>query len=316
MRKALVTGAGGFVGSHLIEYLLKEGINVTAVLHPKNELSNLKNVANKIEIIRTDLTNKIAARKLATKKTDYVFHLAAFSSPPESFKNPQRTIKNNVFAQLYLLQALSEKKSNAKILIVGSADEYGMVDKKNVPVNEETPLVPTSPYAISKVAQDLLGYQFFLSYGLKIIRVRPFNHIGPRQSTNFVVPSFASQIANIEKKGNGELRVGNLNSYRDFTDVRDIVRAYLLSLEKGKYGEVYNIGSGKSYLISDILDKLLSFSKAKIKIIKDDKKYRAEENFEVYCDYSKFKKDTNWQPRINIERTLFDTIEYERSLLK
>lgn len=315
MKKALVTGAAGFVGSHLIEHLLENNIAVTAIIHPKHSSNNIDPLKNKISVYEADLTQKKEFNKIKNWNYNYVFHLAAFSSPHDSFKKPQDTIKNNVFCQLSLLEQLKGNKSNAKILIVGSADEYGDVDQKYLPVNEDAPLSPTSPYAVSKVAQDLLGYQYFLNYGLNIVRVRPFNHIGPRQSHQFVVASFANQIAMAERKGGGAIKVGNLESFRDFTDVRDIVNAYLLALENGDAGEVYNIGSGNAYKISDILNKLIKISTVKIEVKQEKGRVRKSDIKKIYCDYSKFKSKTGWQPTINIDTTLFDTIEYERKNL-
>ena len=184
-----------------------------------------------------------------------------------------------------------------------------------MPIRESTPLAPLSPYAVSKVAQDLLGYQFFLNHGLQVIRVRPFNHIGPGQSTIFVVPAFASQIARLEKRGRGQIKVGNLQSFRDFTDVRDIVRAYFTVLEKGEAGEVYNVGSGIAYKIADILKKLTSLSKIRVDMVVDKRLFRPTGVEKIYCDFSKLQKATGWKPQIPIETSLFDTIEYERKKL-
>ena len=315
MKKALITGIGGFVGGYLTPHLLAKKIEVAGFVHPKHAKSTLNFQKNKIKIAKCDLLDKKQLfLNLKNDKYDYIFHLAAFSSPAESFKNATQTLKNNIFSELNLLETLTKLRSKARILIVGSSEEYGNVKSSDLPVKEEIPLAPVSPYAVSKVAQDLLGYQFYLHHSLKIVRVRPFNHIGPGQSTNFVVPNFASQIAKLEKKGGDQIKVGNLNSWRDFTDVRDIVVAYLLALEKGQMGDVYNIGSGKMRKIDDILDRLISFSKVKIKIIRDKKLFRQSEIKKIYCDYSKFKKQTGWMPKIDITKSLLDTIEYERKL--
>lgn len=315
MKRALVTGVTGFAGSHLSQYLVSQNIAVTGFFHPKHPIQNIDSLKEKIRPVACDvLQKKDMEDKIKKIKPDYVFHLAAFSSPPQSFNSPKETLKNNIFGQINLLEALVKIKSKAKILIIGSADEYGEVSKEHLPIKEDTPLSPTSPYAVSKVAQDLLGYQFYLNYNLNIVRVRPFNHIGPRQAPIFVVPSFASQIANLEKNGGGIMKVGNLKSSRDFTDVRDMVKAYLLALEIGKIGDVYNIGSGHPVKIEQILTLMLSLSSAKIKVQEDPKLLRPTEIF--YCDYSKFKKQTAWQPKIPLEVTLSDTINYERQRLK
>jgi|SRR3989344_5541916 len=312
MKKALITGAGGFVGYHLIQHLKKNKFEIHGIIHPKHPPVNLKELSKDVKLIYCDLLNKTAlAKNLKGKSYDYIFHLAAYSSPAQSFTKPQETLKNNIFSQLNLLEYLAKTRSTSKILIVGSSEEYGNVKSKYLPVSESAPLNPVSPYAVSKVAQDFLGLQYYLNHNLKIVRVRPFNHIGPGQSTNFVVSAFAAQIAKIEKDG-GKIKVGNLSTYRDFTDVRDIVQAYLLALEKAKIGQVYNIGSGKKYKIGDILKKLVSISKVHIDVSIEKKLQRASEINEIYCDFSKFKKQTGWKPQIPIEKSLFDTIEYER----
>lgn len=314
MRKALVTGIAGFAGSHLSELLLKEHIEVFGFYHPSHSTENINHIKDKLNLIACDVLVKKTVEESTKKiKPDLVFHLSAFSSPPQSFLNPQATLNNNIEGQLNLLESLAKINSNAKILIIGSSEEYGDIPKKYLPANEDTPFAPTSPYAVSKIAQDMLGLQFFLHNKLKIVRVRPFNHIGPRQAPMFVVPSFASQVAQLEKQGGGILKVGNVETYRDFTDVRDMVKAYLLALDMGKFGEVYNIGSARSIKIKEVLEKLLSFTKAKIKIQVEKSRLRTKDTQEVICNFTKFKKQTGWEPKIPIDTTLFDTIEYERS---
>lgn len=317
MKKALITGISGFVGSHLTEFLKSKDFTVYGVAHPDHGTAHIDHLLGNLILYRGDLQDQNFINRIVKgNKFDYIFHLAAYSSPPQSFKDPKGTIENNLFSQMNLLEALVKNQSEAKILIVGSADEYGDVEEKYLPIKEETPLAPTTPYAVSKIAQDFLGLQYYLHYKLHIVRVRPFNHIGPRQSTNFVVPAFASQIAHLEKIGGGQIKTGNLESSRDFTDVRDMVKAYLLALEKGKPGEVYNLGSSRSYKIADILTKLLSFSKIKIAVKTESALLRKTDAKNMYCDFTKFKKVTGWQPTIQIDKTLFDTIEYERNKLK
>ena len=218
---------------------------------------------------------------------------------------------------LNLLEAVKKAKlKDTRILVVSSGEIYGAVSKKDLPINENTVLKPTSPYSVSKITQDFLGLQYHLSYKLKIIRVRPFNHIGPRQSPAFVVSAFAKKIAEIEKnKREPVLSVGNLESARDFTDVRDMIKAYVLAVEKGKEGEVYNLGSGRSYKISEILDKLFSLSNVKIKIEIDKNLLRPTDIPDLVCDGAKFTKFTNWKPKIPIDVTLKDTLDYWRNII-
>lgn len=317
MKKALITGIAGFAGSHLAEFLLEKNFKVYGLVHPKHSIENVSHLKNKLSLYPVDILNKNAVeKKIKEVNTDYIFHLAAFSSPAQSFESPEQTLKNNIFGELYLLEALSQLKSDARILVIGSADEYGEVNENQLPLKETSQLSPISPYAVSKVVQDLLGYVYHLHNRLNIVRVRPFNHIGPRQSPNFVVSAFAAQIASLEKAGGGTMKVGDLDSWRDFTDVRDIVRAYYLALLKGEVGDVYNIGSGKLQKIGDILKTLLSLAKVKINIKKTQNLIRKTDIKKILPDISKFKKQTGWSAQIPLEKTLFDTIEYERTKLE
>lgn len=317
MKKALITGIAGFAGTHLAEGLLAKNIAVFGFYHPAHSTENLTDVKDKITLIPCDVLNaKNVSKNLKLINPDYVFHLAASSSPAQSFKDPQSVLKNNIFGELNLLQSLVKIKSKAKIIIIGSADEYGNVAQKYLPIKEDTPLAPLSPYAVSKVVQDMLGLQFFLHHKLSIIRLRPFNHIGPRQSPGFVIGAFAHQIALLEKKGGGTIKVGNLESYRDFTDVRDMVQAYIASSQHCLAGEVYNVGSGKAIKIADVLATLLSMSTVKIKVKQDKSLFRHGDIKIIYCDFSKFKRQTGWEPKIPLLKTLSDTIEYERSKLR
>lgn len=317
MKKALITGISGFVGSHLAQYLVSKDVEVTGYAHPDHPRDNIGDILDKIVVENINLLDRKNLRiNLKRNDFNYVFHLAAFSSAGQSFAKGRETLQNNIFAELNILECLAELKSKAKILIVGSCDEYGNVPEEKLPIVEETTFFPASPYAVSKIAQDMMGFQFFLNYKLNIIRVRPFNHIGPRQSQSFVIPSFASQIARLELQKGGKIKVGNLQTWRDFTDVRDMVKAYLLALDKGIEGEVYNIGSGNIYKIEDMLEELLSLSNAKIDIVFDKSLIRKGDIKKIYSDSSKFKKQTGWQVSIPISKTLFDTIEYERNKLK
>lgn len=319
MKKVLITGLTGFAGSYLAERLISENkYDVSGTYLFDDSLVGVKNIKSKLNLIKADLSNEKSVIDIVKDVSpSIIFHLAALTSPADSFKNPTETLTNNISLQVNLLEAVRRYNLlDTKILIVSSADIYGRVEKKNLPIDEETPLMPTSPYSVSKIAQDFLGLTYFLTYKIKIIRVRPFNHVGPRQSPHFVVSSFAKQIAEIEKgKKDPYLYVGDLETKRDFTDVRDMVNAYILAIEKGKDGEVYNIGSGVTYKILDILNKLVSMSSLKIEIRKDKNLLRPNDNPELICDATKFVKLTGWKPEISIDETLKDTLDYWRNII-
>lgn len=320
MKKVLITGISGFAGSHLAELLLSKkayDISGTYLLEESVE-RNLRKIKKDLDLIRIDLTNvKKVFNLLKSVKPHVVFHLAALPYTGSSFKTPFLTMKNNIASQMNVLSGIKDNNLfDTKVLVVSSGEIYGLVRKHDLPIDEETKFMPTSPYAVSKIAQDFLGLQYFLSYNLKIIRVRPFNHIGPRQSPSFVVASIAKRIAEIEKgKRKPVISVGNLSAKRDFTDVRDMVRAYTLAIEKGKFGDVYNIGSEKSYKISEVLDNLLKLSKVKIKLQVNKNLLRPVDIPKLLCDATKFKNLTNWRPEIDINTTLKDTLDYWRSIV-
>lgn len=313
-KKILITGASGFVGSHLVDSLSSDPNNL---LFGTTLSENQSKNADKLKWFKVDLTDEKAVYSLIEEvKPDIIYHLAAFTSVADSFSSPKETILNNIACQINILEAM--KKSNlleSKTLIVSSAEVYGSVSSQELPINEEAPLNPTNPYAVSKLTQDFLGRQYFLAYGLKTVRVRPFNHVGPRQSPNFVVATFAKKIAEIEKgKREPVLTVGNLEAKRDFTDVRDVVKAYELLMEKGNSGDVYNIGSGVAYKISDILDRLLALTTVKIKIEVDKSLFRPIDDPELVCNPTKI-QSLGWKSEITIEQTLKDTLDYWRNII-
>ncbi|MEK7573105.1 MAG: GDP-mannose 4,6-dehydratase [Patescibacteria group bacterium] len=316
--KSLITGISGFAGTFLAEHLVSKNFEVLGVYLQEASLTNLGKTKDKVSLFKLDLSDKDSVFDfIKQNKPDYIFHLAALTSPSDSFDDPFTTIQNNINAQLNILEALRKLSFfDTKILVVSSAEIYGLIDKKDLPIDENVSFKPTNPYAVSKITQDFLGLQYFLSYNLKVIRVRPFNHIGPRQGDKFVVSAFARKIAEIEKgKREPVLTVGNLKSKRDFTNVRDMVKAYLLSLEKGTSGDVYNLGSGRSYEISEVLDKLLSLSSAKIQVKEDKSLLRPVDNPESVCNYDKFFKITGWKPEISLDQTLRDTLDYWRNII-
>ena len=306
--KALITGIDGFVGNHLSNYLLKEGYEVygTSVIDGfKKENINIchMNVLDKEEI--RNVINKI--------KPDQIYHLAGQSAVGLSWKNPVLTVDINISGTLNLLDIIRELKLNVSILIIGSSDQYGIIKPEECPVNEEHTQKPQSPYGISKKTQEELALLYSKAYDMNIIAVRPFNHIGTGQNLNFVVPDFASRIADIENGAEPILKVGNLETYRDFTDVKDIVRGYVMLLNKGRKGEVYNIGSGKEVKVYDILRKLIDISGVSIKIEIDPDKFRPIDVPLIVSDNSKIFNDTGWKPEIILDDTLNEILQYWRN---
>jgi len=318
MKTALITGISGFAGSFLARLLLRDGdYAVAGTYHSEKGLENIQDIKEQLQLHQVDLKNPEDTRKvIAATLPDRIFHLAALASPVQSFKDPTFTFSTNITGQINLLEAVREQKlDTTKVLIVSSAEVYGMVNAGDLPINEETGMRPVSPYAVSKITQDYLGLQYFLTYSQPIIRARPFNHIGPGQKTAYAVSAFAQQIAAIEKKQQPPvLRVGNLSARRDFTDVRDIVRAYTLILEKGTPGEVYNIGSGVSYPMSEILHKLIALSSVPITVETESERFMPVDIPDNRCDASKLKAQTGWSQEITIEQSLRDVLDYWRNI--
>jgi len=316
--RVLITGITGFAGSHLAEYALDQGVVVFGSVRWRSRLENIEKIKNKLHLVTCDLGDFVATRQLIKiAKPDFVFHLAAQSYVPFSWQAPAQTLSTNILGQLNLFEAVRFLKLDPVIQIACSSEEYGLVDKKEVPIKETNPLRPLSPYGVSKVAQDLLGYQYFKSYGLKIIRTRAFNHTGPRRGDVFVTSNFAKQIVEIESgKKKSTLEVGCLDSERDFSDVRDVVRAYWLAVQKAAHGEVYNICSGRSWTIGKMLAKLLSLTKIKPTIKINHCRLRPSDVPLLLGDHTKFSQATGWQPEIPFEQTLADLLNYWREKIK
>lgn len=307
MKKVLVTGIDGFVARYLYDYLLKSGYDVYGTTINET-YKNDKIKTFKMNLLNAENVNDV----IKNMKPDMIFHLAGQSAVGLSWQKPVLTINVNVNGTLNLLEAVKNNNINPKVLIIGSSDQYGIIKPKNCPIKETQSQIPQSPYGISKKTQEELGKLYVKVYKMNIIFVRAFNHIGAGQSENFVVPDFASKIVKIEKGAIPVLKVGNLDTLRDFTDVRDIVRGYVMLLENGKIGESYNIGSGNVIKVKDILKKLVSLSYKEIKVEIDKEKFRPVDVPIVQCDNSKIKEDTGWKPEISIDETLKDVLEYWR----
>jgi len=316
--RALITGVCGFAGSHLADYLLTHTDLEVYGTDIVSGGANIAHIRDDLELIVGDMSDaEVASEILSQANADYVFHLAAQAFVPLSWSNPWQTMENNIRSQLNILQIMVDSGVRPKVLVVGSADEYGMILPDELPVTEDTPLRPYSPYAVSKIAQDMLGYQYFVSHGLPIVRVRPFNHIGTRQSPAFVTSDFANQIAEIEDgRREPRLLVGNLEAKRDFTDVRDMVRGYYLALERGEDGEVYNLGAERASSIREALEALLEMSEAQIDVVQDPSRMRPSDVPVVVSDCSKFRQRTGWRATVNLRESLREILDYWRERVK
>jgi GDP-4-dehydro-6-deoxy-D-mannose reductase len=317
--RVLITGITGFAGSHLAELLLAEHpeVEVFGTHRWRSRMENLDHLDGEVQLLEADLRDYSSIHQaLERSRPDAIFHLAAQSFVPSSWTAPNETLTTNVQGQVNLFEAIRALRLDPVVQIACSSEQYGMVHPHEVPITEDNPLRPLSPYAVSKVAQDLLGYQYFQSYGLKVIRTRGFNHTGPRRGHPFVTSNFCRQVAAIEH-GLQEpvIRVGNLDAVRDFTDVRDMVRAYWLAVERGRPGEVYNIASGRGISIREVLQMIIGLAKVDVRVEVDPERLRPSDVEILIGDSSKFRADTGWEPRIPFEQTVADLLDYWRETL-
>ncbi|KKP70326.1 GDP-mannose 4,6-dehydratase [candidate division CPR3 bacterium GWF2_35_18] len=316
--KAFITGITGFAGSHLAELLLKEGHEVYGLYRWRSPKDHIKDIEHKVHLLEGDLLDVHSLNNIfKDHQFDWVFHLAAQSFVPTSWISPTSTFEVNVVGSNNLFEAIRKSGQTPVIQIACSSEEYGLVKPEETPITEKNELRPLSPYAVSKMAMDYMGYQYHQSYGLKIIRTRGFNHTGPRRGDVFVTSNFAKQVAMIEVgKQKPVLFVGNTDSQRDFTDVRDMVRGYYLAVQECEQGEVYNIASGTTIYIRDMLKMLIDMSKVKIEVKQDPKRMRPSDVEVLLGDYSKFNKATGWKPEIPFTKTMEDLLNYWREKVK
>lgn len=316
--KLLITGITGFVGSHLAEYLLQVNPDnvVFGTKRWRSPQDNIKQIIDQLELYNCDLRDLSSLIMVLEEiRPDIIFHLAAQSFVTTSYLAPVDTVETNVIGTINLLEAVRLLKIDPVLHVCSSSEVYGQVTEEDVPINEDCPLRPVSPYAVSKVGEDMAAFMYYQAYGLRTIRTRMFTHTGPRRGDVFVVSFFAKQIAQIEKdKQEAVLRVGNLDSIRTFSDVRDAVRAYWLLVNKCKPGEVYNIGGNVTLTIREMLDMLLSYSDypGEISIEVDQSLLRPADVTLQIPDITKFQKETGWQPEIPFDQTLQDTLNYWR----
>jgi GDP-4-dehydro-6-deoxy-D-mannose reductase len=307
-------------GSHLADYILSNHseMEVYGARRWRSPGNNVSHIEDQITLIDCDLTDPSGCIELLEKvKPAYIFHLAAQSFVPDSWKNPQATISDNIMMQLNLFEAIRHLHLDPVVQVALSSEEYGRVYPHELPITERNALRPLSPYAVSKVGQDMLAYQYFDSHKLRVIRTRAFNHEGPRRGEVFVTSNFAKQVAEIEAGlAPPVLRVGNLSAKRDWSHVKDVVRAYWLSVHHCKPGEDYVIASGTARSIQEMVDFLLSQTKVKIQVETDPSRMRASDVKVVEGDPRKFKAATGWAPEFTFEDMILDILNYWRDLVK
>ncbi len=323
--KVLITGITGFVGSHLAEYILSEhpDVEVAGLLRWRSPKVNIEGILDRVTLCYGDLMDMGSLRNmLEGQKPDVIFHLAAQSYVDFSFLAPGITLEANVVGTCNLLETIKELKLSSGydpvVHMCSSSEVYGQVKEDEVPITELNQFRPASPYAVSKVGEDMLGLQYWLSWKIRTIRTRMFTHTGPRRGEVFVVSNFSKQIAAIEAGlQQPVIKVGNLDSVRTFSDVRDAVKAYWLLATKCQPGEVYNIGGNETMTIGQMLDKLVSMSTSKdIRIEVDSSRLRPSDvTLQIPC-IDKFQKETGWKPEITFETTLKDTLEYWRDFYR
>ena len=303
--RALITGSEGFVGKYLRAELEANGYEVTGLDLVPGE----KTVT--VNLLEPEAVDAL----LAELQPDTVFHLAGQADVGRSWKIPAKTVEINVVAAVNLMEALRKRCPESTLVLVGSSDEYGNLREAGVSVSEETPVNPMTPYAISKIAQEQMGKAYARAYGMKICMTRSFNHGGAGQKPGFMIPDFASGIVRVERGEAEAVSVGNLASRRDFTHVEDVVRAYRLIAEKGKAGEVYNVGSGETHSAQEVLDRLIAMASCPVPVRQDPARMRPSDTPVICCDRSKLTRDTGWEPRLGLERILADTLAYYRGVV-
>jgi len=306
--RALITGCAGFAGSHLADHLLERDEEIIALVGPGEGRANIRHIEEHLRIESADLRDQDRVLEVVrSTKPQRIYHLAALSSPVESLRKPELTYQVNFMGTLNLLLAWRRLDIDCRLLFVSSSEVYGVVSAEHLPLHEDASPCPDNPYAGSKMAGEILCLQFCQSYGLPIVRVRPFSHTGPRQSGNFVCSSLARQLAEIDEGLRpGKVVTGNLEVKRDFSDVRDIVRGYSLLLEKGRPGEVYQLCSGRAVSIHYIAQVLASMASKPVQIEVDQSQVRNNDCPEVRGDYSKARSAVGWQPRHELQATLRD----------
>ena len=309
--KALIIGASGFVGPYLVEEI-RRSLFCEVITTTSRELDKLGIGEDKT--VHLDICDKEQiSRILLSEKPDYIFHLAAQSSVALSWRDPKSTVDTNIIGAINLINAIQQSGYAPRVLIAGSGEEYGRVRESDIPIKENSTLSPGNVYAVTKACQNMMASIYSHAYALPLVMTRSFNHIGPGQSRQFVVADFCSQVVEIEQgKRDRVIRVGNLSAKRDFTDVRDVVKAYCRLIQYGKSGETYNVGSGHAVAIQDVLDIILAQTTADVSIENDPARLRPVDVPIIEADISKIYKDTGWKPTISLPQTITDTLQFWR----
>jgi GDP-4-dehydro-6-deoxy-D-mannose reductase len=294
--RALVTGSSGFAGRHLVDHLMASGDDVAGLDRAEG----------------VDITDERAVNTaMDAARPEVVFHLAGFADVGASWKQPRATFEANAIGTMNVLDA-ARSAGARRVVVVGSADVYGTVSEGDLPLTEQHPVKPTSPYAASKLAAEALAQQAWHGYGLETVIVRAFNHLGPGQGAQFVAPALAERVARNEVEGDDGVEVGNLSPRRDFTDVRDVVRAYRLLATSGAVGEVYHVCSGRDLAISELADKLLALTKRPMELVPNPELHRPVDIPVLRGDPTKLRDATGWAPEISIDQTLADLLDEAR----
>lgn len=314
-KKILITGFSGFVSRHLLAYMQENdhdvevcGIDIEPPVFDFSVFSDIKVTYHTVNLLDTDAVKRL----LEQFGPDYIIHLASFSSVAYSWKHPIECFQNNTNIFLNIIAVVQELHLKCRVLSVGSSEEYGNVTEADLPLREDSSLMPCSPYAVARVAQEMLSRVYADSYGVDIIMTRSFNHIGPWQDTRFVIPGFIARILAIKNAGEtrGTIETGDLSIIRDFVDVRDVVRAYYNLLLHGRTGELYNICSGKGIRLSDIVDKIAGMLDVEIDTVVNPDYVRLNDNRVIVGSHEKISADIGWEPMIPLETTLRDMIAY------
>ncbi len=313
--KSWITGSGGFMGVHLANFLADKGESVLATDYVPT--TDIRGLDRRVEYVECDVRDKDKVYQIMRRfLPDKVFHLAAQSYPTVSWDDPQYTVQTNVLGTVNVFEAVKKFNLNCRILNAGSSAEYGFVKPEEVPIKEDHSLRPLHPYGVSKVAQEMLAYQYYEDFGLKSITLRIFNTTGPRK-VNDVCADFTKRLVEIEKGVNPEKRliVGNLGTKRSITDVRDLIRAFYLTLDYATFGQTYNLGGEAAYSMEEIVERLRKLVSFEFEVFRDTKLIRTTDEPVIYGDTSRFKKEVDWKQEIPLEKTLEDMLNFWREVL-